>query len=435
MANTGAFTIGNSSTTETAAIISVANSTGNVQITPGTTSILATGVVNASSFGAGAIGTGSGGSVQNTTTFFVGNNTINTSISASGLVVNGTAVIANNSGVYTTGTVNGATLSVGTVVVANATTLNANGFVVNSTGAYVSGLVNATSYNAGATGTGAGGLVGNSTTVFVGNNTINTFITSAGLSVNGATIANNTGVYTGIVNGSSIQVGTAFIANSGNVVFTGGSISATSANLNVLNATVAGNLIIGGTVVSVNVATLIVNDNIIELGDNNTTTDTIDTGWYSPAGNASAIWYSGLVRQAAKSTNAAPYFWLFGSNTNPNTATTVDTSANSTTAFLQAYLAPYGTGGAFIANSTVVNITANSTVSSTLTVNSLTLTTALVATSGGTGQASYTTGDLLYASSGTALSKLSVPGSAANGQVLQITNNLPAYGVLDGGTF
>ena len=87
------------------------------------------------------------------------------------------------------------------------------------------------------------------------------------------------------------------------------------------------------------------------------------------------------------------------------------------------------------ANSSVVNITANGTVSSTLTVNSVTLSTALAATSGGTGQSSYTTGDILYASSGTALSKLSVPGSAANGQVLQIVNNLPAYSTIDGGSF
>jgi hypothetical protein len=114
-----------------------------------------------------------------------------------------------------------------------------------------------------------------------------------------------------------------------------------------------------------------VNDNIIELADNNITTDTVDIGWYSPAGNTSKIWYSGLVRQAAKSSNSNPYFWLFVSNTNPNTATTVDTSANSGTGTLQAYLVPYGTGGAFVANSTVVNITANSTVSSTITANSL----------------------------------------------------------------
>jgi len=93
------------------------------------------------------------------------------------------------------------------------------------------------------------------------------------------------------------------------------------------------------------------------------------------------------------------------------------------------------TTGAFVANSTVVNITANSTVSSALVANTLTLSSALAASYGGTGQTSYSTGDLLYASSSSALSKLSVPCSAANGQVLQITNNLPAYGTLDGGTF
>ena len=61
----------------------------------------------------------------------------------------------------------------------------------------------------------------------------------------------------------------------------------------------------------------------------------------------------------------------------------------------------------------------------------------MLATYGGTGTNTYAAGDVLYAATAnpTALSKLSVPGSAANGQVLQITNNLPAYGVLDGGTF
>jgi hypothetical protein len=59
----------------------------------------------------------------------------------------------------------------------------------------------------------------------------------------------------------------------------------------------------------------------------------------------------------------------------------------------------------------------------------------LATTSGGTGLNTYAAGDLVYYSSGTALSKLSIPGSAANGQVLQITNNLPAWSALDGGTF
>jgi hypothetical protein len=350
-----------------------------------------------------------------------------------------------------TGTVNTSgsfTLSGNTTLAGTNTTISSNlnvtgtfinvasAFIANSTGAYHTGLMNAASFNAGATGTGTGGSVQNTTTMFVGNNTINTVITSAGLSVNGGTtIANNTGVYTGIVNGSSIQVGSSFIANSTKVTFTGANIDATSATIRVTDAVISGNLTVSGTVTTIDTQQLVVNDNIIQLADNNTTTDAIDTGWFAPAGNATNRWYSGIVRQASKSSNSAPYFWFFGSNTNPNTASTIDTTSNSSTGFLQAFLVPYGTGGAFVANSTVVNITANSTVSSTLTVNTITLSTALAATSGGTGQTSYATGDLLYASSTTALSKLAVPGSAANGQVLQITNNLPAYGTLDGGTF
>lgn len=46
------------------------------------------------------------------------------------------------------------------------------------------------------------------------------------------------------------------------------------------------------------------------------------------------------------------------------------------------------------------------------------------ATAGGTGQTSYTTGDLLYASSSTALSKL---GIGSNGQVLGVSGGALAY--------
>ena len=49
--------------------------------------------------------------------------------------------------------------------------------------------------------------------MFVGNNTVNTLITSAGLTVNGATIANNSGVYAATINAASHTVGTTFTAN------------------------------------------------------------------------------------------------------------------------------------------------------------------------------------------------------------------------------
>ena len=71
----------------------------------------------------------------------------------------------------------------------------------------------AAQHTTGSIGTGTGGLVANVTTLFVGNNTVNTLITSAGLTVNGATIANNSGVYAATINAASHTVGATFTAN------------------------------------------------------------------------------------------------------------------------------------------------------------------------------------------------------------------------------
>jgi hypothetical protein len=323
--------------------------------------------------------------------------------------------------------VNSASYTVGSSFVANSSAITGSGYAKVANGLYSIGAFN---------GTFTDGIVMDYVTgngrISVGTANQITFYTG-NVAVSSMAVVNTTGLYTPyLVNAASYNVGTNFIANSSQITFTGANIVATSSQLNVRDIIASGNLIVGGTVVSVNVQTLIVNDNIIELADNNTTTDVVDTGWFSPAGNSTNIWYSGLARIAGKSSNVNPYFWLFGSNTNPNTATTIDTSSNSVTGTLQAFLAPYGTSGAFIANSSVINITANSSVSAAIVANSLSLTTALAAVYGGTGQSSYSVGDLLFANTSTTLNKLSV---GSNGQVLQIVNNLPAYGSLDGGTF
>ena len=65
------------------------------------------------------------------------------------------------------------------------------------------------------------------TTLFIGNNTINTFLTTTGLSVNAVTIANTTGVYTGTVNAASHTVGTATVANATGI-YTTGNVNAAS---------------------------------------------------------------------------------------------------------------------------------------------------------------------------------------------------------------
>jgi hypothetical protein len=221
----------------------------------------------------------------------------------------------------------------------------------------------------------------------------------------------------------------------GSVSITGANVDMTSALLRVKDITLSGNLTVQGTLTTIDTTSLQVKDSMIKLTDQQaataTFTDTLDAGIYSNFGNTSTSLYAGFYRDHTGSTNTNPLFKIFGSNTEPTSI--VDNTATSyTIGSIQAYLVPYGPTGAFVANSTVVNITANSTLSSAIVANSLTLTTALAASYGGTGQTSYSVGDLLYASSTTALSKLSV---AANGQVLQITNNLPAYGTLDGGTF
>jgi hypothetical protein len=224
-------------------------------------------------------------------------------------------------------------------------------------------------------------------------------------------------------------VGTSTSINS-NVIITSTNVSMSSANLSVKDVTVSGNLTINGTLTTIDTNNLSVKDGVIKLADQNTTADTIDFGFYGLSGNSIATYYAGLYRDHAASSLTTPVFKLFTSNVEPTT--TVD---NTAPAYALGTLNAYLTTGAFVANSTAVNITANSTVSSTLIANSLTLTTALAANSGGTGQNSYTAGDLLYASDSSTLSKLAIPGSAANGQVLQIVNNLPAYGTLDGGSF
>jgi hypothetical protein len=255
-------------------------------------------------------------------------------------------------------------------------------------------------------------------TIYLGNSSISD-------STDGFTVANL------VANAATVNtvIGTLTTINS-NVTITSGNVIMSSANLSVKDVNVSGNLTVSGTLTTIDTNNLSVKDTNIKLADQNTTTDTIDFGFYGLYNSGATQYYSGLFRDHGVSTATNPVFHLFTTTTEPTSI--VDTSAAG---YKQGTLQSYLDSGAFVANSSAVNITANGTVSAAIVANSITLSTALAANYGGTGQTSYSTGDLLYASGSTALSKLSVPGSAANGQVLMITNNLPAYGTLDGGTF
>jgi hypothetical protein len=388
---------------------------------------------------------------------FGSSNTHNYALGTDSLIVGGSLIVATPSGVNLLSGSSTASLNLGTGINAGGAAITIGGTgtqlyttqISGSTANVVLGIAN------GATASGANklvsigenGLAGSTTQINIGSSsatsTLNVFANTASFNAN-VNVTNN-------INAASHSVGTSFVANSStlsavsnalfvnstSVVFTSGvtTVNAYSANVYAQNLTVSGNLVVSGTVMTVNTQTLAVNDNIIELGLNNTTTDAVDTGWFSPAGNSTSVWYSGLARIATKSSNNNPWFWLFGSNTNPNTATTVDTSANSVTGTIQAYLVPYGSQtGAFVVNAQSVAITANSTVNVNISANTLTLTTGLGAASGGTGRTTgFTAGDLLYASNTTYMSNLAI---GVTGQVLQVsTGNLPSWGTLDGGTF
>ena len=341
--------------------------------------------------------------------------------------------VGNSSGSYHTGVINAATISTGTTFTANSTLVNAA--AINVTGQVnVATFYATTSANVGTYFT-ANSTVVNAIAITTANVTTTTNTTTIGTTLY-ITATGNVGISNSAPTDKLSVNGTTTLG--GNVVILGGNIVATSANLNVKDVNVSGNLTVAGTLTTIDTVNLQVKDNMIKLADQNSATDTLDFGIYGVYGNSTVTQYAGLYRQNGVNSGTAalssPVFKLFASNTEPTSV--VDSSAlGYSVATLQAYLQPYGAAGALVANTTVVNITANGTVSSAIVANSMTLTTALAASYGGTGQLSYTTGDILYASGSTALSKLSIPGSSANGQVLQIVNNLPAYNTLDGGTF
>jgi cytoskeletal protein CcmA (bactofilin family) len=191
------------------------------------------------------------------------------------------------------------------------------------------------------------------------------------------------------------------------------------------NLQVSGNLVVLGDALTVNVATLAVEDSLIQLATNNTSTDLLDIGFYGNYQVAGGTHeHTGLFRDAS---DDGIFKLFFGLQDAPTTSVDI-AGTGYTQGTLQAYLKSNG----LISNATHVAITSNSTVSVAITANTLALTTALSATDGGTGFDTYTSGDLLVANTGNALSKLSL---GSDGYVLQSNGSALVYGVLDGGSF
>lgn len=193
-----------------------------------------------------------------------------------------------------------------------------------------------------------------------------------------------------------------------NVVITA---NLTSNNLTVSNdLTVQGNLSVEGTLTTIDTVNLVVEDPLLKLAKNqssaNASGDTVDIGFYGAYANATTTMYSGLFRDTTDG-----YFKLFKDLTS-EPSTTVDTAHAS---FAQATLQ-----AALVSNNVAI------------TGGSITGITDLNVADGGTGRSGFTAQGILY---GNSAGPLGVTAAGANGDVLQVVNNLPSFGTLDGGTF
>lgn len=327
------------------------------------------------------------------------------------------------------------------------------------------------------------GAVSGITTLAAGNTTVTGFVNasasvnSAILSVGTSFVANTTGAYhTGTVNAAVVSVGTNFIANatqvtsavpvvmnanvtlgdaatdviringdvgtniipSANITYNLGSVTdrwnyVYAANVHSQrgyfegSVEIVGDLIVTGNVTTQNVSSLEVQDPLIYLAGNNYASDLVDIGFVGNYFDGSTNRHAGLIRHAA-----TDQFYIFKGYTAEPDNNVIDVG-NTSLGYVQGLLNAYlDTGRGFVANSTAVTLTANSTVAVNITANSITLATPLAATSGGTGFNTYGSGDILVANTGNTLSKLSL---GSDGKLLQSNGTALIYADLDGGTF
>jgi hypothetical protein len=395
-----------------------------------------------------------GGSLANSTTFAVGNSSVNASIISSLVSVSNSTSTANLSALA---------LTVGVSVV-NSTALKVGNTTITTTNAIFGGTISANA-SVGTTGQAliSGGAanaywatIGNGTVTSVasGNGISGGTITSSGthyvtegvglavnttgvhVKANNGIVANSTGTFVNANTTGGLLANTTLQVKIGTgLVFDGsGNVAVNAASLSFTDLTVSGNLTVLGDLVSLNVATLAVEDPLIVLAkdQSNTTTytDAVDIGFFGSYGNTQTKNWSGLFRDQSDS----GIYKLFSGNI-PEPTTTIDTAnVNFAYATLQTYLKSGGAGASgLISNATHIAITANSTLNVAITANTLTLTTALPATSGGTGLNSFAVGDLLVGNSTNTISRLA---SGADGYVLQINGTgVVAWNTLDGGTF
>jgi hypothetical protein len=425
------------STTCTIGHDGTSNSTTN--IATGTTAALGTKTLNLATNGNASatvninIGTTGSGTCQinSPSTDVQGDLTVRggdiISTTATANLINTNTTTLNLGGVATAITMGDATTSTVTIrggtLVGNLTTQN----VFNTTATTVNAFGAATSITMGdsttATTTIRGGtLVGNTTTQNVFNTTATTInaygaATTATIGY-GSTASSTTNISTGAVGASNtktLNLGTG-----------GASSSTTNVNIGSANggtvtinsdAVVSGNLTVNGTTTTVSSTTITVNDPLIALANNNSSTDIVDIGFYGLYDTSgSQDLYCGLFRDASDDK-----FKLFKSLQSAPT-TTVNTSG---TGFAVSTLVAYLEGK-------VNGLTVTSSTGTLTVTNGKTLSVSNTLTFTGTDSSSVafgTGGTVVYTSN-----NLSVFSATTSSQLAGVISDETGSGVLVFGT-
>jgi hypothetical protein len=192
--------------------------------------------------------------------------------------------------------------------------------------------------------------------------------------------------------------------------------------LSITDLSLSGNLTVTGTLTTLDTVNLVVQDPMIKLANGNSSTDSIDIGFYGVYGSGGTK-YTGLFRDASDG-----IYDLFDGTTEQPTTTVDKANGFYRLATLRAYL----NSGGLVSNATNIALTANSTLAVDITANTLTLSTPLGVASGGLGLSTITTGAILV---GNGTGTATVLSAATDGFVLQSNGTSVVYGTLDGGTF